>query len=191
MVFVISGPSGSGKTTLLKSLLLDRRLKKKLIKSISLTTRPKRSGEKDKRDYFFISHRQFLRLRRLKKILEWTKYLGYYYATPKDVIERNFKRGRNILLCLDLRGARKIKRMYPGNTVTLFIVPPSLAVLKERITKRCRQTGNKEVLERIKLAREEVLAKQGYDYYLVNQYLGLAVEKLKKIILKELKAPQH
>lgn len=191
LIFVISGPSGSGKTTLLKGLLLDRQLKKKLVKSISLTTRQKRSGEQDKRDYFFISQKQFLRLRRLKKILEWTKYLGYYYATPKDVVERNFKRGRNVLLCLDLKGARRIKRMYPGNTTTLFIQPPSLEALKERITKRCRQTDKKEVLERLRLAREEVSTKQGYDYYLVNKNFELALKRLKTIILKKLQTTQH
>jgi guanylate kinase len=191
LLFVVSGPSGSGKTTLLKRLLLDRLLKKRLARSVSLTTRPKRPGEKDKKDYFFISPKQFLALRRKKKILEWTRYLGYYYATPKDVIELNFKRGHNILLCLDLKGARRIKRIYPANALTFFIVPPSFKALKGRIIKRSRNPDQKEVRERLKLAREELLAKKGYDHCLVNKNLNVAVARLKQIIIKELKERQH
>ena len=186
LVFVISGPSGSGKTTLLKRLLRQGFLKGGLVKSVSLTTRPKRPGERQGRDYFFVSEREFLRLLRQKKILEWTKYLGYYYATPRDFIEGNFKQGKNILLCLDLRGARKIRRAYPKNSVTIFITPPSLADLRQRIAKRSRKTSPEELRQRLRLARGELLAKRRYDYHLLNKDLALATDKLKKIIIKEL-----
>ncbi|MFH0739063.1 MAG: guanylate kinase [Candidatus Omnitrophota bacterium] len=186
MIFVISGPSGSGKTTLLKKLLKGAFLKGQLIKSVSLTTRPKRPGEGAKRDYIFISEGEFLALLRAKKILEWTKYLGYYYGTPKDFIEEHFKQGNNLLLCLDLKGALKIKRLYPKNTATVFIVPPSLGALKQRIIKRSGKIKQEELRQRLGLARDELLAKGRYDYYLVNKDLSIATEKLKKIITKEL-----
>jgi len=86
-LFIVSGPSGSGKTTLASSVLKSPELKNRLIKSISLTTRPRRPGEKDKKDYFFVPEERFKKLLKAKKILEWTRYLGYYYATPKDFVE--------------------------------------------------------------------------------------------------------
>ncbi|MFA5287672.1 MAG: guanylate kinase, partial [Candidatus Omnitrophota bacterium] len=85
MIFVLSGPSGSGKTTLRDLLLKDKALKKIFVKSISLTTRPARLGEKKGRDYFFINESTFRSLRKNKRILEWTRYLGYYYGTEKDL----------------------------------------------------------------------------------------------------------
>lgn len=185
LIFVISGPSGSGKTTLLDNLLKDKGLSKRLAKSVSLTTRPKRSGERNKRDYLFITQEQFRRKLESKKILEWTKYLGYYYATPRDLIENELKKGKHILLCLDLKGARSIKRLYPKNSVTVFVVPPSLQALKERIEGRCAKTKKAEIRKRLKLAREELLASASYDYSLANKNLNRAVQKLKEIILKE------
>jgi len=185
-MFVISGPSGSGKTTLLKKLLEKGFLKRQLVKSVSLTTRPKRPGERVKKDYVFISEREFLALLRAKKILEWTKYLGYYYGTPKDFIEDNLRKGSNLLLCLDLRGALKIKRLYPNNTATIFIAPPSLGALKQRIIKRSDKINQEELQQRLGLARGELLAKGRYDYYLLNKDLSVATEKLKKIIIQEL-----
>lgn len=185
LIFVISGPSGSGKTTILDNLLKDKGLSKRLAKSVSLTTRPKRSGERNKRDYLFITQEQFRRKLESKKILEWTKYLGYYYATPRDLLENELKKGKHILLCLDLKGARSIKRLYPKNSVTVFVVPPSLQALKERIEGRCTKTKKAEIRKRLKLAREELLASASYDYSLANKNLNRAVKKLKEIILKE------
>jgi guanylate kinase len=186
LIFVVSGPSGSGKTTLLEKLLRDTALKKRLVKSISFTTRPKRSGERNKKDYFFITTRQFKDKLKAKKILEWTKYLGYYYATPKDFPESQIKKARHIILCLDFKGALKIKRLYPKNTVTLFIKPPSLAVLRERIERRCSKTNTHEIQQRLKVAREELVASHNYDYCLLNKNLPQAVKELKGIILREI-----
>jgi guanylate kinase len=185
LIFVVSGPSGSGKTTLLKKLLKDGRLKKGLIKSVSFTTRPKRSGEKDRRDYFFITKERFRQKLKAKKILEWTRYLGYYYATPRDFVEKELKKSRQVLLCLDLKGALRIKEFYPKNTVLIFIIPPSLETLRERIRARCNKTKKEEIRERLKLAKRELLVSSSYDYCLVNKNLQQAAEKLRKIILKE------
>lgn len=185
LIFVISGPSGSGKTTLLKELLKDKQLKKRVTKSVSFTTRAKRSGEKDKKDYFFISRARFKEELKAKKILEWTRYLGYYYATPKDSVERQLKKGRHVILCLDLKGAFKIKRLYPKNTVLIFIIPPSLETLRKRIAARCNKTKKEEIKERLKLARLELLASCRYDCCLVNKNLQQAARELRQVILRE------
>lgn len=185
---MVSGPSGSGKTTLLAHLLKEEALKNKLVKSISFTTRRRRSGEKNKKDYFFSSQKQFQNLRKAKKILEWTEYLGYYYATPKDFLQRQLEKGKHVILCLDLKGALKLKQFYPKNTVTIFVMPPSLKVLWERIRRRCQKTKKEEIQQRLKLAKFELLAKEVYDYCLVNQELRKIVGQLQGVILKEIAA---
>lgn len=182
-IFVISGPSGSGKTTLASRIVQDKNLKKLLIKSISFTTRPKRSGEKDKKDYFFIGQEDFKRGLKAKKILEWTKYLGYYYGTPKDFVERQIAKGRHLVLCLDFKGAQAIRRAYPRETVTVFVVPPSLEVLRERIQNRCNKTKQEEIRKRVELAEKELAVAEIYDYSLVNKELDKTVAALKEIIL--------
>ncbi len=119
-------------------------------------------------------------------MLEWTSYLGYYYATPKDFIEEQLKVAKNIILCLDLKGALTLKRRYPRNIVTIFVMPPSLDTLLHRIAKRCNKTKDEEVKQRLKLAQQELQAAGRYDYCLVNKDLNAAVRQLKDIILKEI-----
>lgn len=184
-IFVICGPSGSGKTTLLTSLIQDKKIGKLLAKSCSVTTRPKRSGERQGKDYFFVTTAEFRRLLKAKKILEWTRYLGYYYGTPREPLENRLKSGKNLGLCLDLKGARILKKIYPKNTVTVFVLPPSLNVLKARIENRCSKTNKKEVAQRIRLARRELLAASGFDYCVLNQNLQIALKEIKDIFLQE------
>ncbi len=186
LIFILSGPSGSGKTTLLKELLRKKGLTRKLVRSVSLTTRPKRSGERHRKDYFFISKEQFKRAQKAQNLLEWTKYLGYYYATPRDFIDRQLKRAKNLILCLDLKGTFVLKRRYPRNTVTIFIMPPSLDMLLGRITKRCHKTRDEEVRQRLELAQQEVRVAAKYDYCVVNKDLNQATKQLQGIILKEI-----
>ncbi|MBM3246376.1 MAG: guanylate kinase [Candidatus Omnitrophica bacterium] len=186
-IFVISGPSGSGKTTLLARLLKDKKLKDKLAKSVSLTTRPKRSKEAQGRDYFFLTPRRFQQLQKAKKILEWTRYLGYDYATPKSFAQKQLRAGKNLVLSLDFRGALRVKRLYPRNTVTIFILPPSLGELRQRIEKRCAKTKKEEIQKRLKLAEKEVKFSPKYDYCLTNKDLNHTVAKLRGIILNNIK----
>ncbi len=187
-IFIICGPSGSGKTTLLSSLIQDRKIARLLTKSCSLTTRPKRSGEKEGKDYFFVTRDRFVQLLKTKKILEWTRYLGYYYGTPKGPLESRLKTGWHLGLCLDLKGARILTKLYPKNTVTVFVLPPSLNVLKSRIQSRCSKTNKKEVAQRIRLARQELLAASQFDYCILNQNLKIALKELKVIFLQEISA---
>lgn len=183
---MVSGPSGSGKTTLLKKLLHDRSLRKILVKSISLTTRPQRTNEQSGQDYFFIAEKDFRRAQKAKKILEWTRYLGYHYATPKDFVDKQLGQGKHIVLCLDLKGALAVKRFYPENTITIFVAPPSLRMLQQRIGKRCHKTKKEEIRERLNLAREEIRGSCRYDYCLVNNNLAQAVKTLKDIVVNEI-----
>ena len=184
-IFVISGPSGSGKTTLLSSLIQDKKIGKSLVKSCSVTTRPKRSKEREAKEYYFVSVLEFKRLIKAKKILEWTRYLGYYYGTPKGPLEKQLKSLKNVGLCLDLKGAKTLKKLYPRNTVTIFVLPPSLGALKERIQKRCRKTNQKEVKQRMLLAARELKVAGEFDYCVLNQTLAVAVKELKNIFLQE------
>jgi guanylate kinase len=186
LIFIISGPSGSGKTTLAKNLLGNKTLKNKLARSISFTTRPRRSGEQDKKDYFFISEKRFKQEQKAQNLLEWTKYLGYYYATPKEFMERQLHKARHVILCLDLKGAFTIKRRYSKNTVMIFVMPPSLDTLLHRMTTRCNKTKEKEVRQRLTLAQQELAVCDRYDYCVVNKDLNQAIKELEGIILKEI-----
>ncbi len=186
LLFVISGPSGSGKTTLANSLLEIGEFRGRLVKSVSFTTRPRRTGEKNKRDYFFLTAAEFKNLRRAKKILEWTRYLGYYYGTARDFIEAQMGKAEGVLLCLDINGARSIKRAYPDRAVTIFVKPPSLKDLPLRIQKRCRTTRVDEVRRRVKVAEKELRAAGSYDYVLVNKDLKKAIARLHRIVRSRL-----
>jgi guanylate kinase len=188
-IFVISGPSGSGKTTLLGKLIQDKDISKLLIKSRSLTTRPKRPQEKQGEDYFFVSLEEFKRRLKTKKILEWTRYLGYYYGTPKQFVDAQLKKGKNLGFCLDLKGAAILKKIYPKDTITIFVLPPSLKTLKTRIQERCKCTAKQEIAQRLKLASREIKACSRFDYCILNKNLQVALGQLKKIIKKAVFAP--
>ena len=183
-IFVISGPSGSGKTTLLERLLKNRKLKNLLERSVSVTTRSARRGEKNGRDYFFVSAGEFRRMQREEKILESTKYLGYYYGTPRGFVEERLGQGKFVALCLDTAGAKHIKRAYPAQAVTIFIAPPSLEALRQRIHGRGRETVKAEIKKRLGMARQELREAQGYDHCLVNDDFSRAAIELKRIVLK-------
>ncbi len=185
-IFVLSGPSGSGKTTLAQEVLANKKFSGRLEKSISFTTRPKRRGEKDQRDYFFISQREFLRELKAQKILEWTKYLGYYYGTGRDFVDSRLGAARNLILCLDLKGAGRIKKLYPKNSTTIFIMPPSLEELCIRLEKRHRETSKEEIKNRLRIAKREIANAGKFDFCVVNNDLAQAVKILNKIIAKKI-----
>lgn len=186
LIFVISGPSGSGKTTLIKSLLKDKEIRNKLTKSISFTTRAKRRNEKEGKDYSFISKEQFKELLKRKKILEWTKYLDYYYGTPKDYIDKHLKKGKHIALCLDTKGAASIKRIYPDKTVAIFILPPKIETLKQRILSRSKGQTLENLRMRLNLANKEIAKSKLYDHRIINDNFSLALRQLKEIVMREI-----
>ena len=181
---MVSGPSGSGKTTLAEAVVRVPGLKGVVRRSISCTTRPRRRGEREGRDYFFLTEAQFMRLRSDKKILEWTRYLGYYYGTPKRFVDEQLAHGAHLIMCLDLRGACRLKRLYPRQAVKVFVTPPSLAVLRTRIKMRSPSTSEEEVCRRLRRAKDELAAAGGYDYRVRNDVLRRAVERFAGIINK-------
>ena len=185
-IVIISGPSGSGKTTLHKRLLEAPTLKGKLVKSISATTRPKRPGEKNGRDYLFLTTKMFEHKVRQGHFLEWQKVFGNYYGTPRRQAEALLNKGVNVLLCIDVKGARVVCGEFP-RALKIFIKTPSMKVLRERLTRRASE--NDETLEaRLKVAREEVKESKYYDHIVVNGHLDHAARKLESIVRRELGA---
>jgi guanylate kinase len=132
LIFIISGPSGVGKTTLIKRLLSLPDLKTTLVKSVSFTTRTPRKDERDKKDYYFLTKEEFILKKRKGELLEWTEYLGHFYGTDRTFIDNLLEKGKDVLLCLDTKGAFKVRKIYPKNSVLVFILPSSLRVLEEK-----------------------------------------------------------
>ena len=186
VIFVFSGPSGSGKTTIAKSLLRQPQLRDKLVKPVSFTTRPKRAGEREGRDYFFVSRERFRRLLAAKKILEYTHYLGYDYGTSRDYIDRAIEKGLCVILVLDIQGARFIKNKYADRAATIFVKPPSLTTTRQRIVARARETEAAEINQRLQVAVEELKHAEDYDHCLINASLNKAVKEASLIIKGEI-----
>lgn len=179
-LFVLSAPSGSGKTTVLARLI---QRKGPIVRSISATTRTPRPGEKNGRDYYFLSRAQFDRDIRRKAFLEHARILGYGYGTPRLAVERHLRAGKNVVLCIDIQGARQVRSSGLGVT-TVFLVPPSLKVLQERLRRRGTERPA-QVRARLKLAHRELREAGRYDYAVVNDRLEETVEAVRTIIRAE------
>jgi len=182
-IFIVSAPSGGGKTTLCRKLLASDPA---LADSISMTTRPPRPGEENGVDYIFTGDRHFRREISRGGFLEYEENFGYLYGTPKDFVEKNLNKGRSVLLNIDVKGAMKVRRAYPDRSVLIFILPPSLAELKRRLSLR-RSDSPEVIAGRLKFARKEISYKSKYDYRIVNDNLEKAYKSFKKIISKETK----
>ena len=185
-LFIISAPSGSGKTTLCSKLIAGRAGKRKLVRSISATTRRRRRGERQGGDYFFISTKEFLKRRRAGRFLEWARVLGSFYGTPRDFVEEHINHGEDVLLSIDVQGALKVKRRG-FKAVFIFILPPSLRELKRRLKRRSTE-DKREIARRLKLAREEMGFVKEYNYLVLNDKIKTALAKLKEIIRLERRA---
>lgn len=178
-LFVVSAPSGTGKTTLCNKLLKERL--PNLVKSISVTTRKSRQGEINGIDYEFISKEEFLKRKRKGAFLEHAKVFGNFYGTPKRFIVDNIKKGKSVLLSIDVQGAMQIKKKMPKKTVFIFVMPPSFDELKRRLQKR--STDNRQqVAKRLRLARKEISCVDRYDYVVLNDKVTKALKRLKAII---------
>jgi guanylate kinase len=179
-LFIVSAPSGVGKTTLARKLVTlvpDLRL------SISCTTRAPRQGEKDGCDYYFIDQEQFLRLRVDKAFAEWAPVHDFLYGTPRAPLDEAIAAGRDLLLDIDVQGARQIKALY-REAVSIFVLPPSWQELERRL--RGRGTDSEEVItRRLQRAREEASELFSYDYYVINDQVDRAVTVLQSIIIAE------
>ena len=180
ILFIVSAPSGAGKTTLIKKLL---KIFPEIALSVSCTTRSQRPGERTGRDYHFVSEKRFAAVRARRGFAEWARVHGALYGTPRAPLERAMRRGRDMLLDIDVQGARKIKRLYP-DAVSIFVMPPSWRVLEERLAGRGTD-GRGTIRRRLENARREIREIVRYDYVVVNSDLAAAVESAKAIVTAE------
>lgn len=184
ILFVVSAPSGAGKTTLTKAALAAF---PDLALSVSCTTRPARPGEVDGRDYWFVTRAEFDRRREAGEFVEWADVFDHSYATPRGPLEASIAAGRDVLLDVDIQGARSIKDAYKGDAVGIFVVPPSLDDLEARL--RARGTdGAEQVRRRLDRARLELVAlgeADVYDYRIVNEVLERAKAEMCAIVVAE------
>ncbi len=178
---VISAPSGAGKTTIAHEIM--KRIPG-LVFSVSATTRPKRPGEVDGRDYYFLSEKEFKRRVAAGEFVEWEEVYGYYYGTLKEEVDRPLRAGKSVVFDVDVKGGLSIKRRYP-ESVLIFVAPPSVEALKERLVRR--RTENDATLQK-RLDRVPMEMEQGalFDYQVVNDVLEDAITAVHKIVEQHL-----
>lgn len=179
-LFVLSGPSGAGKGTICKKLLEDA---SELELSVSMTTRPIRGGETEGVSYFFTEQEIFEEHINSGNLLEYAQVYGNYYGTPKEPVLEKLEQGIDVILEIDMQGALKVKENYPGG-VFIFILPPSMSVLRKRLTGRGTETA--EAIElRLGETLKELSYIDKYDYCVVNGVLEEAVARVKAILVAE------
>jgi len=182
LIFVVSAPSGGGKTTICRKVL---KKVKGLTPSVSATTRRARPGEKHKKDYHYLPENAFKKAIKDRKFLEWEKNFGYLYGTPKKNILDKIKKGEDVILSIDVKGAMNIKKKFP-ESILIFIKPPSFKELLRRLKSR-NTDDDTEIKKRIKIAKRELRFSPKYDYVVVNKKLESAIARVASIIKKERK----
>jgi len=152
--------------------------------SVSLTTRKPRGSEGNGIDYHFVSEDEFIRRRDGGELAEWSRHFGACYGTPKAPLDRAIDAGRDILLDIEIRGAQQITSSYPSDSVAVFVLPPTLKDLEERLRKRGAE-NEAEIQRRLNRAREETAALPQYDYLIINDDVDLSVERFRSIVNAE------
>jgi len=182
-LFILSGPSGSGKSTLVKKLF--KKPLPGLVESVSCTTRSPRKGEKHGKDYSFVSVEKFKKGIKRNEFLEHQKVFNNYYGTPRQYVERQLRQGKDVLLCIDVKGALFIKKQLGSRAVYIFVLPPSVQELKKRL-KTHHESKKEEYKKRLGASKVEIeKAQRNYDYFIVNDKLVDAGKKLRSIIIAE------
>jgi guanylate kinase len=176
---ILSAPSGTGKSTICKKLLGRR---KDLRYSISCTTRQPRPGERHGKHYFFLTKEEFKKKIQRNEFLEWAVVHDEYYGTPREYIEKTIRDGAHILLAIDVQGAASIRRKMP-ESVLVFIAPPSIESLKERLA--ARRDASESVAKRLANSKDELTQFKKYDYLVVNDDLERAVAQVEAILIAE------
>ena len=186
-LLVVSGPSGCGKGTICNRLL---QRNKGFVFSVSATTRKPRNGEKEGVNYFFIDDKKFKNMVENNEFIEHAKVHNNYYGTPKSFVLNEIHKGKVVILEIDVQGALQVKEAYP-EAVFIFLLPPSMSELKNRIIKRGTETAE-DINTRYKNAFEELKFIEEYDYFVINDEIIEAVEKTEAIITAEkLKVKRH
>lgn len=181
LMLVLSSPSGAGKTTLSQRLIAQN---PDLVLSVSTTTRTPRPGERDGVDYHFTSEEKFLELAFSGQFYEWAKVFDHYYGTPRGPVEDALDDGRDVVFDIDWQGARKLTEQAADDVVRIFILPPSLTLLRERLKKRA-QDSDEIINGRMERAKSEIAHWSEYDYVVVNDDFARALEKLNQILHAE------
>ncbi|MFI3324754.1 MAG: guanylate kinase [Clostridia bacterium] len=180
LLIVISSPSGGGKGTILAEFFKECPNAKL---SVSVTTRNPRPGEIDKVHYHFKTKQEFEKLIQSEKMLEYATYCDNYYGTLKDVVDESLENGIDIVLEIEVQGGAQVKTLAP-NCVSVFIAPPSLEVLEQRL--RGRGTENEDTIQkRLNTAKQEMETVKDYDYLVINNTVKDAVEEIKAIVKAE------
>lgn len=181
ILIVLSGPSGVGKGTVRKAIFSQDDIAFEY--SISMTTRSPREGEVDGVDYFFKSREEFEELIKKGKLLEYAEFVGNYYGTPVDYVKETLDKGKDVFLEIEVEGAKQVRQKFPDG-LFIFLVPPSLSELRNRIV--TRGTESEEVINnRLNVAKEEIEMMHLYDYVVENDTVDSAVERIKAIVIAE------
>ena len=184
-VVVISGPSGAGKSTIINSLLRDKFIGRFLMLSVSHTTRKKRKGEKHGREYYFISPEKFREMIAKGEFVEWAEVHGNLYGTAKSNFKEAEKKGKILILDIDVQGAEKIRKVVGGyKALFVFVKPPSLRELRRRLERR-GDTSPEDIKIRLRNAKEELKHEKKFDATIINRDIDEAVRELKKILIRE------
>jgi len=178
---IISGPSGSGKTSFIQKCLSQM---PQFSNTVSWTTRPKRKNEKDGEFYYFTTKDKFKQMKVNGDFLEWAKVHNEFYATSKDEVQRLWKNKKAIIKDMDVQGGKSIKKIFP-NSISIFIYPPSIEELRNRILKRGGKTDDLET--RMSIAAHEMAQARKYDFKIINDSFEEAWIQLKKILEQSLK----
>ncbi len=181
LLVVISGPSGVGKGTVRRALF--NMPNHDLVYSVSMTTRPPRPGEVDGVDYYFVSKETFLKRIKENKFLEWAEFVGNYYGTPRDKVDEQLDRGKEVVLEIEVEGALQVRKQMK-DAVFVFLVPPGRKALYERLLKR--GTEEKKLVDaRMEKADKEFTLAHKYDYIVVNDEVNNAADRIMAIIRAE------
>lgn len=181
IIFILSAPSGAGKTTISRAAL---KAIAGLAASVSLTTRKPRDGETEGIDYRFVSEDEFKRSLSLGDLAEWARVFESSYGTPRAPIEDAVAAGRDILLDIDIQGARQIRDKYRADAVAIFVLPPSFIELEGRLRRRATEDESK-IQHRLERAREEAKAFPEYDYLIINDDVSDSIARLEAIVNAE------
>ncbi len=186
LLIILSGPSGVGKGTIRQEMMDDPSLN--LWYSVSLTTRKKRPGEVEGREYHFVSGKEFEENLEKGNLLEHARFVDHFYGTPKDEEEKMRSLGKNVILEIDVNGARQVmKKCEKDEPISIFILPPSMDELEKRIRGRCTE-GEKAIECRLERARVEMEDAKFYKYKVVNDNINRCVKEIQNIIRKELES---
>lgn len=178
MLYIISAPSGGGKTSLMKAVVskMDN-----LVVSVSHTTRPPRPGEVDGVNYYFVAPEVFEEMRIRGDFLEYAQVFGYFYGTSKSWVTDQIQQNKDIVLEIDWQGAAQTRKLFPESSASIFILPPSLDILYDRLKER-KQDSEEVIQKRMAEAKSECAHCKEFDYIVVNDDFDIAVSDLKTII---------